>query len=149
MQNKPQLLIVASRGLAELVRLLMPEYAARFDIRLLDKPLDEALRDAQELQRNGQLDVLLAAGQTGLQLRQTLASPLVQIKVGGDDIMHALARARRLAGKVAIVTRQDIGDEVLAQHDLAIERAADLEFGQCRRIARHYRGETAGNGPCQ
>lgn len=111
MQSKPQLLVVASRGLAELVRSLMPEYAARFDIRLLDKPLDEALQDAQALQRAGQLDVLLAAGQTGVQLRQTLASPLVQIKVGGDDIMHALAKARRLSGKVAIVTRQDIGDE--------------------------------------
>ncbi|MFO1381603.1 MAG: propionate catabolism operon regulatory protein PrpR [Chitinivorax sp.] len=111
MQTKPQLLVVASRGLAELVRSLMPEYAARFDIRLLDKPLDEALQDAQALQRAGQLDVLLAAGQTGSKLRQTLASPLVQIKVGGDDIMHALAKARRLSGKVAIVTRQDIGDE--------------------------------------
>ena len=30
MQSKPQLLVVASRGLAELVRSLMPEYAARF-----------------------------------------------------------------------------------------------------------------------
>ena len=111
MQAKPQLLVVASRGLAELVRSLMPQYAPRFDVRLLDKPLDEALRDARELQRAGLLDVLLAAGQTGLRLREALASPLVQIKVGGDDIMQALVRARRFAGKVAIVTRQDIGDE--------------------------------------
>ena len=48
MQAKPQLLVVASRGLAELVRSLMPQYAPRFDVRLLDKPLDEALRDARE-----------------------------------------------------------------------------------------------------
>lgn len=111
MQAKPQLLVVASRGLAELVRSLMPQYAPRFDVRLLDKPLDEALRDARELQRAGLLDVILAAGQTGQRLREALASPLVQIKVGGDDIMQALVRARRFTGKVAIVTRRDIGDE--------------------------------------
>ena len=111
MQKKPQLLVVASRGLAELVRSLLPEYAPRFDVRLLDKPLEEALSEASELQRSGLLDVLLAAGQTGMRLREALATPLVQIKVGGDDIMHALVRARHLSGKVAIVTRQDIGDE--------------------------------------
>ena len=118
MQGKPQLLIVASRGLAELVRSLMPEYASRFDVRLLDKPIAEAVRDAAELQRAGQLDVMLAAGQTGLRLRQALASPLVQIKVGGDDIMQALVRARRIGGQVAIVTRQDIGDEFDAMRPL-------------------------------
>ena len=56
----------------------------RFDIRLLDKPLDEGLQDAQALQRAGQLDVLLAASRTGDTIcARTLASPLVQIKVSG------------------------------------------------------------------
>ncbi|WP_137936256.1 propionate catabolism operon regulatory protein PrpR [Chitinivorax sp. B] len=111
MNTKTQLVVVATKGLADLVRTLLAEYAPHADIRLLDKPLDEAVPDAVALHRAGLLDVAIAAGVTAQRLRAALPVPAVMIKVGGYDIMQALVRARRLSSKVAIVTRQSLAGE--------------------------------------
>ncbi|MBB5020399.1 propionate catabolism operon transcriptional regulator [Chitinivorax tropicus] len=112
MKTKPQLVVVATKGLADLVRSLLGEYAPRADIRLLDKPLEEAASDAIGLQRAGLLDVAIAAGVTAQRLRQALPAPTVMLKVGGYDILQALARARRLSSRIAIVTRQSLAGEL-------------------------------------
>ncbi|MDK2125178.1 propionate catabolism operon regulatory protein PrpR [Parachitinimonas caeni] len=109
--NKPQIAIVASRGLVDLIRSQLPAYNDLAAWRLIDQPYDIAQTSLAELQRAGQVDAVVAAGAGADRIRSALSLPVSAIRVGGDDIVQALARASRVGVKVAIVTRRRLAEE--------------------------------------
>ena len=62
--------------------------------------------------REGRLDVVVAGGSNGAYLRQHVDVPVVLVKVTGFDVMSALATARRISPKVALVTHASTYAEV-------------------------------------
>ncbi|NLR75678.1 propionate catabolism operon regulatory protein PrpR [Leeia aquatica] len=110
--RKPQIAVVATRGLADLCRSQLTEYAHLADWRLLDRPLEDAEQDARSLWRAGLLDALVAAGANAQQLREALPVPVATIQVNGFDVLLALQQAQAMdAGRVVILTRQQLASE--------------------------------------
>lgn len=111
---KPLLVVVATRYLAEQIRAIVPVYSAVADFHIVDAVLDEAVESLQALASTGRPFAVVAAGASAKALRSTINQPVVQIRVGGFDIMQALIQARRLAQRIVIVTRVGLGDEFSA-----------------------------------
>ncbi len=109
---KPLLMVVATRYLAEQIRAIVPAYTAIADFRIMDVALEDALEVLQTM--SGQHFAVVAAGASAKALRATITQPVVQIRVGGFDIMQALIQARRLGQRIVIVTRVGLGDEFSA-----------------------------------
>jgi propionate catabolism operon transcriptional regulator len=100
----PRIVAVGFRRLQQLLREVAPDYAAQARVEVLDRGFEAALQEVQALRRLQPVDVLVAAGSNGAYLRQNCDLPVVLVKVGGFDVMRALARARRLSARVALVT---------------------------------------------
>jgi propionate catabolism operon transcriptional regulator len=111
---KPLLVVVATRYLAEQIRAIVPVYSAVADFHIIDAVLDEAVESLQALASTGRPFAVVAAGASAKALRSAINQPVVQIRVGGFDIMQALIQARRLAQRIVIVTRVGLGDEFSA-----------------------------------
>ncbi len=111
---KPLLVVVATRYLAEQIRAIVPVYSAVADFHIVDAVLDEAVESLQALASTGRPFAVVAAGASAKALRSAINQPVVQIRVGGFDIMQALIQARRLAQRIVIVTRVGLGDEFSA-----------------------------------
>lgn len=111
---KPLLVVVATRYLAEQIRAIVPVYSAVADFHIVDAVLDEAVESLQDLASTGRPFAVVAAGASAKVLRSAINQPVVQIRVGGFDIMQALIQARRLAQRIVIVTRVGLGDEFSA-----------------------------------
>jgi hypothetical protein len=62
--------------------------------------------------RENRVDVVVAGGSNGAYLRQHVDVPVVLVKVTGFDVMSALATARRISPKVALVTHASTYAEV-------------------------------------
>ena len=56
--------------------------------------------------QTGVADVVIAGGSNAAWLRSRLELPLVPIQANGFDLMEALARARRIAPRIGVVTMQ-------------------------------------------
>ncbi|MDZ4296728.1 MAG: propionate catabolism operon regulatory protein PrpR [Moraxellaceae bacterium] len=111
---KPLLVVVATRYLAEQIRAIVPAYSAVADFRIVDAALDEAVETLQALASASRPFAVVAAGASAKTLRTTISQPVVQIRVGGFDIMQALIQARRFGQRIVIVTRVGLGDEFSA-----------------------------------
>lgn len=101
--RKPTLWAVGISKLGALYRDIVPEYAAAADIQIIDKGYDEVI-DELAAQPAGTVDGIIAAGSNGAYLRERLALPVVLVKVTGFDVMQALARARRISSRIALVS---------------------------------------------
>jgi propionate catabolism operon transcriptional regulator len=71
---------------------LAPEFADRAAVEVLDVGFEEAVARVRALQAQRPVDVVVAAGSNGGYLRQHLDLPIVVVKVGGFDLMQALAQ---------------------------------------------------------
>jgi len=111
---KPLLVVVATRYLAEQIRAIVPAYSAIADFHIVDAVLEEAVENLQTLASTGRPFAVVAAGASAKAIRSIIKQPVVQIRVGGFDIMQALIQARRLAQRIVIVTRVGLGDEFSA-----------------------------------
>lgn len=111
---KPLLVVVATRYLAEQIRAIVPLYSAVADFHIVDAVLDEAVERLHTLASTGRPFAVVAAGASAKAIRSAINQPVVQIRVGGFDIMQALIQARRLAQRIVIVTRVGLGDEFSA-----------------------------------
>ncbi|MDP1776287.1 MAG: PrpR N-terminal domain-containing protein, partial [Moraxellaceae bacterium] len=111
---KPLLVVVATRYLAEQIRAIVPAYSAVADFRIVDAALDEAIETLQTLASASRPFAVVAAGASAKTLRTAISQPVVQIRVGGFDIMQALIQARRFGQRIVIVTRVGLGDEFSA-----------------------------------
>src|SRR5437660_1882468 len=123
--RKPIIWAVSISKLKQIFLDLVPTYSPFADVRLIDKGFDEAVDAVRARMRAGEVDVVVAAGSNGAFLRQHLAIPVALVKVTGFDMMEALARARDISERIAIVTHQSITPELeqlKRQFDLRIEQ---------------------------
>lgn len=100
----PQILAIGFRRINKMLQELAPAYQAKAQVDVLEVGFDEAVARVRERQAQRPVDVVVAAGSNGGYLRQHLDTPVVLVKVGGFDLMRALAQAKRLSSQVGLVT---------------------------------------------
>jgi len=110
--RKPIIWAVSMSKLNELYQEIIPSYVPLADIQIIQKGFDEAAQLIQERMKSEDVDVVVAAGSNGAFLRRQLTIPVVLVKVTGFDMLEALARARRISERIAIVTHQTITPEL-------------------------------------
>ena len=108
----PRIVAVGFHRLKQLLHEVAPEYAERASVDVLDRGFEQALADIDARRANDPIDVVVAAGMHGDYLRSRVELPVVMVKVGGYDLMRALAHARTLSARVALVTFGAVRTEV-------------------------------------
>jgi propionate catabolism operon transcriptional regulator len=131
----PRIVAVGYRRLNKLLQELAPEVTDRARVDVVDVAFEQAVARIRAMQANQVVDVVVSAGSNGGYLRQHLDLPVVLVKVGGFDVMRALASARRLSTHVALVT-YDSGDERSHSDLAALSDLTDWPL-----VQRHYRTE--------
>lgn len=102
--SAPRILAIGFLRLKQLLHDVAPEYAQRARVDVVDRGFDEALVEIESQRAVEAVDVLVAAGLHGEFLRRHTDLPVVLVKVGGFDLMHALARARASSERIALVS---------------------------------------------
>jgi transcriptional regulator, propionate catabolism operon regulatory protein len=112
----PRIVAVGYRRINKMLRELAPAFASNAQVDVLDVGFDQAVTRIRQLQASQGVDVVVAAGSNGAYLRQHLDTPVVLVKVGGFDLMRALAHARQLLGhtqaSVGLVTYQGMSPDL-------------------------------------
>ncbi|TDP88135.1 propionate catabolism operon transcriptional regulator [Aquabacterium commune] len=103
-RSMPRIVAVGFRRINKMLQELAPVVADRAVVDVLDVGFEEAVARVKALQARQPVDVVVAAGSNGGYLRQHLDVPVVLVKVGGFDLMHALAQARRVSDRIGLVT---------------------------------------------
>lgn len=106
-QDKPVIWTVSISRLFDLFRDIMVEYDASADIEPIHLGFEEAAQTLRERLQTERCDAVIAAGSNGAYLKNRLPVPVVIAKASGFDVMQALARARKVSPKIAIVTYQE------------------------------------------
>ena len=123
--RKPRLWLIGF-SLASFLNEVLADYAARADVRVLNRLFDEAVIEARQLIEAGEADLFIAAGANGAYLRERLAAPVVQLQVSGFDILHALQEAREVSERIALFGYQAVRaelEEVKALLSVEVEQA--------------------------
>ncbi|MGV7210665.1 propionate catabolism operon regulatory protein PrpR [Oxalobacteraceae bacterium A2-2] len=105
-QDKPVIWTVSVSRLSDLFRHITLEYDALANIEPIHLGFDEAARHIRERLATERCDAVIAAGSNAAYLKGRLPVPVVVAKASGYDMMQALARARRLSARIAVVTYQ-------------------------------------------
>ena len=98
--------------LAQVVGGLMADYSDETSIQVLDTSVSESLQVTRELERRGEADVFVCAGATAAYLRKHLTRPVLTMRIGGADLLHALEQARAHSSQVAVVSYNRINAEL-------------------------------------
>lgn len=130
-QAPPRIVAVGFRRINKMLQELAPDVADRATVDVLDVGFEQAVTRVRQLLATQAVDVVVAAGSNGAYLRQHLELPVVLVKVGGFDLMQALAQARRLSGRIGLLTYEGMAPD-LARFD----RLFDFDV-----IQRAYRTE--------
>ncbi|OCS45109.1 propionate catabolism operon regulatory protein PrpR [Ralstonia pickettii] len=109
--DRPRIWACGISRLSDLFLDIAAEYNDRAELRVITRGFEDIVReiDAAGADRP---DVVVAGGSNGAYLKPRLSLPVVVINPTGFDVMHALARARRDAESVALVTHGDTPEEV-------------------------------------
>jgi transcriptional regulator, propionate catabolism operon regulatory protein len=102
--SRPRIWAVGISKLRDLFRDIADEYDGRADLRLVSLGYEDAVREIEAAGATQRPDVVVAAGSNGTYLKSRVEVPVVLVNPTGFDVMHALARARRDAASVALVT---------------------------------------------
>ncbi|KQW88641.1 propionate catabolism operon regulatory protein PrpR [Massilia sp. Root418] len=105
--DKPVIWTVAVSRLSELFRDITLEYDELATIEPINLGFDEAARHIRERMATERCDAVIAAGSNAAYLKGRLSVPVVIAKASGFDVMQALARARRVSERIAVVTYQE------------------------------------------
>lgn len=116
--QQPRLVAVGYRRINKMLREWAPALAERAKVDVLDVGFEKAVKQIKLLQQSQRVDVIVAAGANGAYLRQHLDTPVVLVKVGGFDLMQALARAKQLSPRVGLVTYADMAPDLTPYADL-------------------------------
>ena len=103
---KPTIAVMSYRMLTSLINKTSFNFADPVRVLLIDAIFDDAIKKAQELEANEEVDVFVSAGGNAQLLSQHIQTPLVEIKITGFDILLALMKAKKYGGKVGIVSFQ-------------------------------------------
>ncbi|MFN3617477.1 MAG: propionate catabolism operon regulatory protein PrpR [Aquabacterium sp.] len=103
---RPRIVAIGFKRIHQMLQALVPELADRAAVEVLDAGFDAAVAQVRQRQAIQAVDVVVAAGSNGGYLRQHLELPVVLVKVGGFDVLQALAAARQRSQRVGLVTWQ-------------------------------------------
>jgi propionate catabolism operon transcriptional regulator len=104
--DKPVIWTVSVSRLSDLFRDITLEYDHLAQIEPLHLGFDEAARHIRERMATEHCDVVIAAGSNAAYLKGRVSVPVVVAKASGTDVMQALARARRLSPRIAVINYQ-------------------------------------------
>lgn len=123
--ERPVIWTVSISRLFDLFRDIMPEFDDRAQIEPIHLGFEEAARHIRERLETEHCDAVIAAGSNGAYLRNRLPVPVVIAQASGYDVMQALARARSISSKIAVISYQQPMPELSefqATFGLAIEQ---------------------------
>ena len=100
----PVIWTVSVSRLTGLLGDVIPEFDRRARIVPINLGFEEAVDVIGQRLRREHCDVVIAGGSNAAYLRSRLEVPLVPIQTNGFDLMEALARARRIASRIGLVT---------------------------------------------
>jgi propionate catabolism operon transcriptional regulator len=104
--DKPVIWTVSVSRLSDLFRDITLEYDHLAQIEPLHLGFDEAARHIRERMATDHCDVVIAAGSNAAYLKGRVSVPVVVAKASGSDVMQALARARRMSPRIAVISYQ-------------------------------------------
>ncbi len=90
----------------------MPEFVDRATIEPIHLGFEEAVTHIRERLATERCDAVIAAGSNAAYLKSRLSVPVVIAKASGFDVMQALARARKIASEIGLVTYQETMPEL-------------------------------------
>lgn len=120
----PNIYTVTGHGLFDNFMAVAPEFSGRARIEVLHQAFESALAPLEQAVANGRCDVVVASGSNCAFLRTRLSVPVVQVQVGGYDLMAALARARQLSDRVVVVLHHHVPADLrrfASVFDLSVE----------------------------
>lgn len=127
----PHIVAVGFKRINKMLQELAPAFAHQASVEVLDMGFEQAVARIRQVQQSHPIDVVVSAGSNGGYLRQHLDLPVVLVKVGGLDVMHGLARARRQSARIGLVTYEGMAPDLAALAGLL-----DVEL-----VQRSYRTE--------
>ncbi|CAI1046950.1 Propionate catabolism operon regulatory protein [Serratia entomophila] len=123
--DKPAIWIVSVTRLFDLLRDISLEFDNLASITPIQLGFEKAVQHIRQKLLSERCDVIIAAGSNGAYLKSRLSVPVVLIKLGGFDIVQALAKARRMAPSIGIITYKKTLPELLE-----FQHAFDLQLEQ-------------------
>ncbi|XUP37910.1 propionate catabolism operon regulatory protein PrpR (plasmid) [Xanthomonas axonopodis pv. vasculorum] len=118
----PVIWTVSVSRLTGLLADVIPEFDQRARIEQINLGFAEAVEVIGQRLRRERCDALVAGGSNAAYLRSRLALPLAPIQATGFDLMEALARARRIAPRIGVVTHAtDVPSFYAFQHSFDLE----------------------------
>ncbi|NTX30460.1 propionate catabolism operon regulatory protein PrpR [Burkholderia pyrrocinia] len=108
---RPRIWAMGISRLRELFREIAGEFDERADVRIVTRAYEDALSAIAEAGA-ARPDVIVAAGSNGAFLKTRAQVPVVVVSPTGFDVMQALARARRDASRIALVSAGETPPEV-------------------------------------
>ncbi len=102
--SRPVIWTVSVSRLTGLLGDVIPEFDRRARVEQINLGFEEAVDVIGQRLRREHCDVVIAGGSNAAWLRSRLELPLVPIQANGFDLMEALARARRIAPRIGLVT---------------------------------------------
>ena len=108
---RPRIWAMGISRLRELFREIAGEFDERADVRIVTRAYEDALSALAEAGA-ARPDVIVAAGSNGGFLKTRAQVPVVVVSPTGFDVMQALARARRDASRIALVSAGETPPEV-------------------------------------
>lgn len=127
--SPPVIWTVSVSRLTGLLADVIPEFDQRARIEQINLGFADAVDVIGQRLRRERCDVLVAGGSNAAYLRSRLALPLAPIQATGFDLMEALARARRIAPRIGVVTH---ASDVPSFH--AFQRSFDLDIEHRRFV---------------
>jgi propionate catabolism operon transcriptional regulator len=106
------------------------EYDGRADLRIISRAYDDAVREIEAAEPHSP-DVVVAGGSNAAYLKTRVAVPVVQIAPTGLDVMHSLARARRQAESIALVSPGETPPEI---RNFVAAYGLDIVFASYRSV---------------
>ena len=104
--DKPVIWTVSVSRLSDLFRDITLEYDHLATIEPISLGFDDAARHIRERLATERCDVIIAGGSNAAYLKGRVSVPVVIAKASGFDVMQALARARRVAERIGVITYQ-------------------------------------------
>jgi propionate catabolism operon transcriptional regulator len=127
-RSRPRIWAIGISKLRDLYRDIAAEYDQAADLRIVARGYEDAVNDIENAGAD-RPDVIVAAGSNGSYLKARTGVPVVLVAPTGFDVMHALARAKREADAVALVTHGETPPEMkrfFAAFGIQVESASYL-----------------------
>ncbi|RQH08925.1 propionate catabolism operon regulatory protein PrpR [Paraburkholderia dinghuensis] len=130
-QFRPRVWAMGISRLRDLFRDIAREYDDLADVRVVARGFEEAAAEIAAAAPGQRPDVVVAAGSNGTYLKTRVDVPVVLLQPTGFDVMQALARARREADLVALVT---YGETPVEARRFASAFGLDVVFASYRTV---------------